>query len=321
MMSGFEIQPAKRKAKRARIALSGPTGSGKSYTALMLATGLGKNVVAIDTEGDRLLDYSDMFEFQHLAFGPPFTPERYIEAIKTAVNFGADALVVDSISHEWFSEGGCLDLVEDAKKRFGGNKYYAWADITPRHNKFVGALLNAPLHVISTMRSKMEYVEKDGSRGKEYERVGLAAIQREGIEYEYSILGEIDIHHDMIITKATIPGLQDQVFRKPGPELAERIADWLAGAVVDEETERKHWEETLTKPTPRQTPSVTPQSTQAPEDSASVDPVALAQMNAKMIPARKKIKEAHKNHPKVVNGSIQQMTWAELQKEWPEETR
>lgn len=225
----FTFQKATKKQAKARVAISGPAGSGKTFTALTLATSMCQRVAVIDTEHGSASKYADRFDFDVLELDD-FHPNNYIQAIQAAEAAGYDGLVIDSISHEWSGKNGCLELVEMyAKRNKGGNKFAAWADVTPLHNAFIEAIHSARMHVFATMRAKMDYIQTEDNRGKTIiQKVGMAPITREGVEYEFDIVGEMDLEHNLVITKSRCLALADKVFHKPGKELADAIKAWLS---------------------------------------------------------------------------------------------
>jgi hypothetical protein len=224
------FRPATKEALRARIALCGPTGSGKTYTALSMAAVMGAKCAVIDTERNSASLYSDRFTFDTLDFQPPYDPLELIDALKAADAEGFDVVVIDSLSHFWEGEGGLLDVVDKAAKRNpSGNSFTAWKEGTPVQRRLVEAMLAAPFHLIVTMRSKMEYVLETNERGKQVPRkIGLAPIQRQGIEYEFTLVGDIDLSHNIAVTKSRFSELADAVI-PAGQEqaAAERFLAWL----------------------------------------------------------------------------------------------
>ena len=222
-----QFKKATKKKAKARVGISGPAGAGKTFTALRLATTMCDKVAVIDTEHGSASKYADLFEFDVLELDD-FHPDNYIKAIKAAQEAGYEALVIDSITHEWNGVGGCIDLLEVAKRKWKGNSYAAWGDITPLHNRFIEAILASKMHIFATMRSKMDYLQTEDSNGKKkVEKVGMAPITREGVEYEFDIVGEIDLNHSMMITKTRCHKLADKIFTKPGEDLANEIKSWL----------------------------------------------------------------------------------------------
>ena len=188
-MAGFTR--AKKEKIWLKVLLAGPSGSGKSYSALRLAKGIAAetngNVAVIDTENGRIRYYADEFVFDDLQLEDPYTPESYIDAIQTAVDNGYSVLVIDSLTHEW---NWCLDQIE---KIPGTNSYTKWAKITPRHDKFREKILQAPIHIIATVRGKDAYVLEQDKNGKQIpKKVGLGYTQRDGLEFEYTVTFNID---------------------------------------------------------------------------------------------------------------------------------
>ncbi len=229
-----QFKKATKSQAKARVAISGPAGSGKTYTALKIATAMCQRVAVIDTEHGSASKYADEFDFDVLELSD-FHPHNYVEAVKAAAEGGYDGLVIDSASHEWNGPGGCLELVEMfAKRNKGGNSYAAWGDVTPLHNDFIEALHQAPMHLFVTFRSKMDYIQTENGNGrKEIKKVGMAPITREGAEYEHDVVGEMDLEHNMVITKSRCKVLADTIHHKPGDDLAKALLAWLSdGAEV-----------------------------------------------------------------------------------------
>lgn len=195
------FQRAERKRAWMKMALTGPSGSGKTYSALRLAFGLGKRVAVIDTENGSASLYADLGQYDVLEISPPFTVPKYREAIAEALAGGYDVLIIDSLTHAWAGEGGLLAQKEALDSR-GGNQYTNWASITKLHEAFKASILQAPIHVVATMRSKTEYVVEQDQRGKSTPRkVGLAPIQRDGMEYEFTTVLDIALDHTAIPSK------------------------------------------------------------------------------------------------------------------------
>lgn len=221
-----------------RMAISGVSGSGKTYTSLLLATHLTPNKVAvIDTERGSASKYADIFNFDVLEL-TDYHPNNYIEAIKAAVKAGYKTIVIDSYSHAWIGEGGALDLVEEATARSKSkNSYVAWKDVTPLHRKLVDTMLAADAHIIATMRAKSEYIQTKNANGfTEIKKVGTTAVQRDGTEYEFDIVGEIDLDNKMIIEKSRCSDLKGAIIAQPGKNLADILKKWLTGVSVDNAT-------------------------------------------------------------------------------------
>jgi hypothetical protein len=189
----MQLKKAERKKVKLKMAISSPSGGGKTYSSLLLAKGLvGKwdKIAIIDTENGSADLYSHLGPYMTLTLAPPFTPERYIEAIEVCEKAGMECIIIDSMSHEWAAEGGALDAQTKA-----GGRYQDWAKVTPRHDKFVSAMLHSPAHIIGTMRRKADYeITKEGNKTT-VQKVGLKEVQREGIEYEFTLHLALNLTH------------------------------------------------------------------------------------------------------------------------------
>jgi len=222
------FKKATKEQSRARIALIGPSGSGKTYSALAIASGLGNSVAVIDTERGSAAKYASLFDFD-VAELPDFNPKTYVAMIQAADAAGYDVLVIDSLSHAWNGRGGALEMVDqEAARSSSKNTFAAWRTVTPIHNALVDAILGCRAHVIVTMRAKTEYVIETDARGKQAPRkVGLAPIQRDGVEYEFDIVGDLDPSHTLIISKTRCPGLDGAVIPLPGVDFSVTVLAWL----------------------------------------------------------------------------------------------
>jgi hypothetical protein len=227
---------AMRRKAKLRLALTGPSGAGKTYSALQIAVGIGGKIALIDTEKGSASLYSHLAEFDVLELNPPYAPERFIEAIKAAEDTGYDILIIDSITHEWSGVGGCLELVDEvARARYKGNSWSAWNDITPRHRNFLDAMLRSPMHIIATARSKTETAQTEENGRKKVVKLGMKAEQRDGVEYEFTTV--LDIVHDghyAVATKDRTGLFTDADPKLITPETGKTLLDWLeSGEVAD----------------------------------------------------------------------------------------
>lgn len=223
------FQPATRQQSRLRMTIDGPAGSGKTYTALRFAHALGGRIALIDTERGSASKYVGespdgipwAFDVMNLTV---FSPEKYTDAILLAGKYGYNVLVIDSLSHAWEGVGGALEI-----KQRAGESWSAWRHVTPIHNRMIDAILQSPMHVITTMRSRMEYVqEPDPTTGKTVIRkVGLSPIQRPGMEYEFDVVADMDYAHIMTISKSRCSAIADRVAERPGPEFIRPVIEWL----------------------------------------------------------------------------------------------
>lgn len=225
------FQRAKRSQAKLRLAIAGPSGSGKTYGALLISKGLGGRVAVIDTEQNSSTLYDTLAEFDVLNLQPPYRPERFIEAIKSAEAAGYDVVIIDSISHEWNGAGGCLELNDEiAKTKYRGNTWSAWNETTPRHRAFVDTILASKCHIIATMRSKTETAQVEENGRKAVKKLGMKSEQREGAEYEFTTV--LDLVHDGHYATASKDrsGMFGGDPQRITEETGRKLATWLAGA-------------------------------------------------------------------------------------------
>jgi hypothetical protein len=228
---------AVRKKAKLRLALTGPSGSGKTYGALLIANGLGGKVAVIDTEHDSASLYvglDGMPEFDTMNLAPPFSPERFIAAIKEAEKAGYTTLIIDSITHEWNGSGGCLEINETlAGSKFRGNTWSAWNETTPRHRAFIDAILRSPMHIIATMRSKTETAQTEDGGRKKVIKLGMKSEQRDGADYEFTTV--LDIVHDghfALASKDRTGLFSDKDPQKITVSTGKKLVEWLESGEV-----------------------------------------------------------------------------------------
>jgi len=182
----MKLKKAERHQVKLRVGLSGPSGFGKTYSALLLAYGISNDwekVVIIDTENNSASLYSHLGDFNVITLQEPFSPERYIEAIKLCESSNIEVIIIDSISHEWQGKGGCLEIHEQL-----GGRFNDWARVTPRHNSFIDAIIQSTCHIVTTSRRKVDYSLDQDSNGKtKVMKLGTKEITREGFEYELTL--------------------------------------------------------------------------------------------------------------------------------------
>lgn len=220
------FRKAERKKAKLRLALVAPSGHGKTYSSLLIAKGLGGKIAVIDTENGSGDLYADIAEYDIITMSAPYMPEKYIAAIKAAEDAGYDVLIIDSLSHAWSGEGGLLDQQGKIADSGKGNSYTAWRTITPKHNLLVETILSSKLHIITTLRSKTEYIIEDEGGRKTPKKVGLAPIQRDGLEYEFTVVMDIDKSH-VASTSKDRTGLFDGQFFKLDEKVGEQLKQWL----------------------------------------------------------------------------------------------
>jgi len=233
------FKPAEKRQAKLRMTIDGPAGSGKTYTALRfayaIATRTGGKIAVVDTERGSASKYVgeapdgtpwqfDVLELQN------FSPERYAEAVLAAGRAGYSVLVIDSLSHAWEGVGGALEIKDRISGSSNENSFTAWRHVTPLHNRMIDAILQSPLHVITTMRSRTEYVpEVTNGKITGVRRVGLAPVQRPGMEYEFDLVCDMDWAHILTVAKSRCPLVADMQVEKPGPEFVNIVLDWLDG--------------------------------------------------------------------------------------------
>ncbi|MEO1558788.1 MAG: ATP-binding protein [Cyanobacteria bacterium J06632_19] len=203
-----------------RLALSGASGSGKTYSALSIASNLGNRIALIDTERGSASKYADLFNFDTCEL-TNHHPAKYIEAIRQAEDMGYDIIIIDSLTHAWFSE---LELA--------GGRFDGWAKVRPLERKLIDSMIGSKCHIIATMRSKTEWLieenQKNGKSSYSPKKVGTSPIQASGVEYEFDVAGELDYTHILTISKSRCPAVTDKTFLNPGKELASSLKSWLA---------------------------------------------------------------------------------------------
>jgi hypothetical protein len=230
-----EFHKAERRAAKIRIGLVGPAGSGKTYSALLLAAGLGGPVALIDTEagsGELYAGSPGIPEYDVCTLEPPYTVQKYLSAIGEAEAAGYVTLVIDSLSHAWAGEGGLLDQQGKIADSGRGNSYTAWRSITPLHNRLVESILTSKCHIVATMRAKTEYVVETNDKGKQVpKKVGLAPVQREGLDYEFTLVLDLDARHNATASKDRTGLFDGQIFPIT-PKTGEALRRWLEGGSV-----------------------------------------------------------------------------------------
>lgn len=227
----MEIRKAVRKKAKLRLGLVAPSGAGKTYSALMLAFGLGGKVGMIDTEHGSGDLYAHLGDYDIINIEAPYTVAKYRAAIEAFEKAGYGVIVIDSLSHAWAGDGGLLDKQGKIADSGKGNSYTAWRSITPEHNGLIDAMLQSPCHVIATMRAKVEYVIEKNERGKDTPRkIGMAPVQREGMDYEFTVVLDIDSQHVAHASKDRT-GLFDGQYFTVTQDTGKQLMQWLEAGV------------------------------------------------------------------------------------------
>lgn len=231
----MQIRRAERKKAKLRLGISAPSGAGKTYSSLLVAygiTGDWEKVGLIDTENGSGDLYAHLGNYSIIPIDAPFTPDKYIQAIKLFEDHGFEVIIIDSLTHAWAGEGGILDIQSavTAASR-SGNSYMAWREVTPKHNALVNAILQSKCHVIATMRAKTEYVQEKNEKGHtEIKKVGLAPIQRDGMEYEFTVMLDVSSNHTAAASKDRTSLFDGQYF-KPDVSTGKKLLEWLENGV------------------------------------------------------------------------------------------
>jgi hypothetical protein len=221
--------------------LQGPSGSGKTYSALLLAYGLTgdwKKIAVIDTENQSADLYSALGSYYVLSLTEPYTPKRYAEAILLCEASGIECIIIDSISHEWNGKGGCLEMHEKITSAMRiPNSFTAWASVTPEHQSFIDAILKSKCHVVSTVRSKTEYVLSERNGKQVPVKVGMAPITRDGFEFEVTVSLDLDADHLAFVSKDRTGLFAGKPKFQITPETGEIIRDWCNEGEGEDMTE------------------------------------------------------------------------------------
>jgi hypothetical protein len=225
------FKKAVRQRVKARIGICGPAGSGKTMSALKLAFGIvgtDGRIAVLDTENESASLYAHLGDYDTDVIKPPFTVDKYIHGIREAEKTGYDLLIIDSLSHAWAGTGGILEYVDAKADAARGNKFAGWREATPKHNSLVDAMLQSPMHIIATMRSKTEYILVEDEKGKKVpKKVGMAPVQREGMDYEFTLVFDMDQERHIATASKDRTELFDDFFGKLTDEHGKTIRQWL----------------------------------------------------------------------------------------------
>jgi hypothetical protein len=229
----LQLRKATRAKSKIRLGLSAVSGGGKTYSAILIGKGLCgdlSKVAIIDTEHGSADLYAHLGDYNVITLNAPFAPERYIEAIKTCEKAGMEVIIIDSISHEWDGEGGCLQIQESL-----GGKYQDWAKVTPRHQAFINTILQSPCHIITTVRRKQDYeMTKDGNGKMKVEKAGLKEVTREGFEYELTVNLELDTRHNATASKDRTGLFMGKPSFVPSEATGQLILEWCESGKADD---------------------------------------------------------------------------------------
>jgi len=220
------FKKAVRESAKLRLALTGPAGSGKTYSSLQIAKGLGGKIAMIDTERGSGALYANICDYDVLRIDPPFEPKKFLEGIKAAEEAGYDVLIIDSLSHAWAGDGGILTIHARTAKATR-NSFDAWREVTPLHNQLVDAILASSCHVLVTLRTKTGYEVITENGKTKVSKVGLAPIQRECLEYEFTCVLDLSVEGHIATASKDRTGLFDRTRFSPVPGTGKSLLNWL----------------------------------------------------------------------------------------------
>lgn len=223
------FRKAERKKAKLRLGILGPAGSGKTYSSLLIAQGLGGKIALIDTEHGSGELYSNLMDYDVATLEPPFSPDKYVQFIREAEK-SYDILIIDSLTHAWSGEGGVLDM-HDRAASATRNSFTAWREVTPQHNSLVEAVLQSNLHIIATMRTKTAYEVTNENGKTKVAKVGLAPIQRDGMEYEFTAVFDMSLEGHIATASKDRTQLFDGKHFKPSAETGRELLDWLESGI------------------------------------------------------------------------------------------
>lgn len=218
----MQLQNASRKKAKIKLGIQSPSGGGKTMSALLIAYGLCGNwskIAVIDTENRSADLYAHLGKYKTLSLEPPYSPERYMEGIDICLESGIEVIIIDSTSHEW-------DSLLDYHSSLSGNSFTNWARVTPRHEAFVNKILQSNAHFICTIRSKTDYVLTDKNGKQVPEKVGLKGVQRDNLEYEFTLVFELNMAHLAKASKDRTGLFMGKPEFIPSIETGRSIAEW-----------------------------------------------------------------------------------------------
>ena len=218
----MHLQTASRKKAKIKMGLQGPSGSGKTMGALLTAYGIcgdWSKIAVVDTENHSADLYAHIGTYNVLSLSAPFTPEKYIQALEVCKNAGMEVVIIDSVTHEW-------EYLLDYHSSLQGNSFTNWSKVTPRHNDFVQKILQSNCHVICTIRTKQDYVLNEKNGKMVPEKVGLKSVQRDGLEYELTLVFDLDMKNHATASKDRTGLFFGKPEIKLSVEIGELIRDW-----------------------------------------------------------------------------------------------
>ena len=218
----MNLRQSSRREAKIKLALQGPAGSGKTYSSLLVAYGITSSwskIAIIDTEHGSADLYAHLGNYNVLSLDEPYNPEKYVEAISMCESAGMEVIILDSISH-------CWDYLLDFHANLQGNSFANWAKVTPRQNSFIQKILNSSAHIICTMRSKQDYVLNEKNGKFIPEKVGLKAVQRDNVDYEFTIVLDLNMKNHAKASKDRTGLFVNEPEFTITPETGKQILQW-----------------------------------------------------------------------------------------------
>lgn len=226
----MKLRKACRTNVKIKMGLQAPSGGGKTYSSLLIAYGLCANwnkIAVIDTENHSADLYDHLGDYNVIPLDAPFSPDKYISAIKVCQESGMEVIIIDSMTH-------CWEYLIEYHASLQGNSFTNWGKITPMHNELVQAILQSPCHVIATIRCKQDYILVEKNNKQVPEKVGLKGVQRDGLEYDFTLVFDLDMQNHAVSSKDRT-GL---FFQKPPTKLSietgQLIKDWCEKVALSE---------------------------------------------------------------------------------------
>jgi len=218
----LNLRKSSKKQAKIKLALTGASGCGKTYSSLLIAYGITNNwskIAIIDTENGSADLYSHLGNYNVLTLQAPFNPENYIRAIEICEQARMEVVIIDSISPLW-------EYLLEIHSQMVGNSFTNWGKITPRINSFIQKILSSNTHIIASMRTKQDYVLNEKNGKMIPEKVGLKTVMRDGIDYEFTIVLDIDMKHNAKASKDRTGLFMDKPEFVITPETGKAILNW-----------------------------------------------------------------------------------------------
>jgi hypothetical protein len=247
----MKLSKAVKAQSRLRLGITGPAGSGKTWTALEVARGLkpGARIAVLDTEMGSASKYADAFDFDVVEVAH-YKPQVVLDFLGLCEREGYDVAIIDSMSPFWNGPGGFLEMVDDETAKLKGrtgkaDSFAAWKPVDAVYARWVLAILASKVHVIFTIRSKMAYESTRVDGRTSIAKLGMAPICRDTFPYELDVVLDMDADHVGVVSKTRAHGLDDQAHRRPGADFAARLVAWLSSGPPPQPPQTVHdpsWE-------------------------------------------------------------------------------